>query len=574
MPPKKDEPEVPETPEETEVAPLLPENLSELDERDLAKLERGLRSDYTKGRKASIPDIEHLGLIADALDAIKADRDRRTTERMEAEAKLTELDQRVTEPEVDETNGGHDEPDEPPTPKKEEKVPASSIPAIAASAKPVLVPPITSVKAPDHGKPDLKPSRKVVITAAADVPDFRPGAEIPTYREFAHAMGERHRAFAGAPLADGTQDLVPVAKVHYDFPPERQLVRDPESDWAKIRAVQTQVREARNAKEPLAAAAGACGMPDVYYDFWTAGVTDRPIRDGLTAYQATRGGLTYQPPPNMTTLGGAITRLTRTQMGAGTTKNVYEVTCPSAVTVDVIGQSRIFRFTNWTDRFNPELRELIVEQGMVLGARTADQALRDQIIAGSTAITSPAAYGAARTMLSALDTAVAGARSRWRIGSEVAMRCIIDDWVKPLIRADLARSQGIGTDLFSVNDSMIEGWFRDRGVNPIFALDFSSSPPGSQTFSTSSSAGHLRDFPDHIQWQLFPEGTWLLLDGGELNLGMVRDSTRNASNTFDIFDEHFEAAAFIGVESLTITTALCADGTYAPAGDAISCVNS
>jgi len=67
-------------------------------------------------------------------------------------------------------------------------------------------------------------------------------------------------------------------------------------------------------------------------------------------------------------------------------------------------------------------------------------------------------------------------------------------------------------------------------------------------------------FPTTARWYLFPEGSFLYLDGGTLELGIVRDSTLNSTNDYQIFGEGFENVAFIGVESLQVTSTVCATG--------------
>ena len=46
-----------------------------------------------------------------------------------------------------------------------------------------------------------------------------------------------------------------------------------------------------------------------------------------------------------------------------------------------------------------------------------------------------------------------------------------------------------------------------------------------------------------------------------LELGIVRDSVLNATNSYQIFGESWENAAGIGVESLWITSTVCPDGS-------------
>lgn len=47
--------------------------------------------------------------------------------------------------------------------------------------------------------------------------------------------------------------------------------------------------------------------------------------------------------------------------------------------------------------------------------------------------------------------------------------------------------------------------------------------------------------------------TFLFLDGGELDFGIVRDSTLNARNDFRLMVETFEALGYVGGESLELT---------------------
>jgi hypothetical protein len=64
------------------------------------------------------------------------------------------------------------------------------------------------------------------------------------------------------------------------------------------------------------------------------------------------------------------------------------------------------------------------------------------------------------------------------------------------------------------------------------------------------------------------EGSWLFLDGGQLDLGIVRDSQLVRSNDYQTFSETFESATRIGGESLWITSALVPTGRAA--GDLVA----
>ena len=84
-------------------------------------------------------------------------------------------------------------------------------------------------------------------------------------------------------------------------------------------------------------------------------------------------------------------------------------------------------------------------------------------------------------------------------------------------------------------------------------------PGGGQIFGAQG-GGALLGFPSTVVWYLFPEGSFLYLDAGTLELGIVRDSTLNSTNDYQIFGEAFENVAFLGFESLKVTSTVCATG--------------
>jgi hypothetical protein len=59
--------------------------------------------------------------------------------------------------------------------------------------------------------------------------------------------------------------------------------------------------------------------------------------------------------------------------------------------------------------------------------------------------------------------------------------------------------------------------------------------------------------PAEVTWAIIPEGTFLVADGGTLDLGIVRDSILNSTNDFEIFAETFEGAAVLPPMWITST---------------------
>jgi hypothetical protein len=107
----------------------------------------------------------------------------------------------------------------------------------------------------------------------------------------------------------------------------------------------------------------------------------------------------------------------------------------------------------------------------------------------------------------------------------------------------------------------IDGYVAARNVNFCASLD--------QNVYGTQSTGALLEFTDSFTWYLFPEGSFLFLDGGTLDLGVIRDSTLVGTNDYKMFVETFEGVAFVGVESLKITSAISVNGVAAALRDTL-----
>ena len=113
-----------------------------------------------------------------------------------------------------------------------------------------------------------------------------------------------------------------------------------------------------------------------------------------------------------------------------------------------------------------------------------------------------------------------------------------------------------------MSEDQIRTFFSNRNINVTFALDSSAPATEGGGFFPAISGGLLPAFPTTVQWALYPEGAWLFLDGGQLDLGIVRDSKLVRTNDYMQFSETFEAAAKIGGESLWITSTIDVSGKY------------
>ena len=96
------------------------------------------------------------------------------------------------------------------------------------------------------------------------------------------------------------------------------------------------------------------------------------------------------------------------------------------------------------------------------------------MVAASTAVTATGQVGASRELLAIVDQATAAVRYRGRIPRGHTMRVVLQEFVRDMLRADVARSlahEDAGTPTaLAVADSVINAWFATRNINPIWLL--------------------------------------------------------------------------------------------------------
>jgi hypothetical protein len=395
----------------------------------------------------------------------------------------------------------------------------------------------------------------VSITAGADIPGISAGSPFTSMSEVSEAMVARMHTMRRVSGGDGEQHT--VATLTASFPEDRTLrANDVENNSSKIESVL--------APQAVTAAGGIAAPLEVRYDLFGFGIADRPVKDALSPFTADRGGIRYITPPVLSDLSGAVALWTiQDDIDASTAgapdpvKPCLRVAAGAAVDVTVDAITLCLTFGNMGSRAYPELVARQNELGLIQHARFAETRLLTRIGALSTAVTAAKVLGAARDWLVQIDKAAAAYRNRHRLAADFPLRVIAPMWARNLLRADLTMQMpGDGQDVtFNLADSTINSYLSIRNISVTWSLDgVSGQIIGAQ------GAGALLDFPHTMVWYLFAEGTFLFLDGGTLDLGLVRDSTLNGTNDYQMFVETFEAVAKVGIESLAITSTIAENG--------------
>jgi len=460
-----------------------------------------------------------------------------------------------------------------------EEVPQEEQVTVTASAE-------EGFQAPADRQPviQVNETAQVAITAGADIPGYTAGSTIDSISEVAVAMEKRIHSLRRVNGGDGEQHI--VASFSTIYPEERTLSTDPESNKAKIDAVVGQ--------QALVASGGHAAPFEVKYDIFGLGsTTDRPVRDLLPKFQADRGGVRFVTPPTLISLTnananaasvydyanavGLWNETTATPSVASFTNDIGDstTTVKGSLTVaaaaEQVAQTDAvtlqLQFGNLMTRAYPELIARHNELALVQHAREAELNLINKISGFSKAVNAHAAtteaaslIGVARDFLIQVRKAAVAYRSRHRLSPETRLKAIIPAWIYDAMAADLALNMP-GDGNLGVGAAEIKGYLSGSNVDLVASLDMNSfgAQPGA--------SAKLLEFPDSFSWYLFAEGSFLFLDGGTLDLGIIRDSSLVNTNDYKMFIETFEGVAFVGVESLKITTNISVNGVAAALRD-------
>ena len=408
-----------------------------------------------------------------------------------------------------------------------------------------------NIEVPADRRPITETSAAAVaITAGADIPGYTAGSSMDSMSDVSVAMEKRLHALRRVNGGDGEQHI--VASITTQYPEGRTLTQDAESNWAKVQAV--------TGPEALVASGGHSAPFEVKYDIFGLGTTARPLRDALPRFQADRGGIRFVTPPVLSSYANAVGIWTAANDSAETpspaSKLSLTVSAASELTVATDAVTLQLQFGNLMSRAYPELIARHNELGLIQHAREAEGQILTRLTALSTAVTSTSLIGVARDFLVTLGRAAANYRGRHRLEADAPLRVIAPAWVKDAMVADLALAMPGDNTLNAVAE--IDGFIASRNINITYHID---------DFTDAQGASALNEFADTFVWYMFAEGTFLFLDGGTLDLGVIRDSTLVGTNDYKMFVETFEGVAKIGVESLKVTSTISVNGVAAALRD-------
>lgn len=572
-------------------------NLTEVDDDTLNSAHGEAKARITElrpkiaDRTLTGDELAELAGLRDAYTALDGEAKARTERREAAYAAAEELAASVPDEQEQpaEEPAQPNEPVEPQEPQREEQPVVEPETArepelVAASAAAPKTPPMGSVTKAAPKAPAGKPA--MAITAAADVQGFQAGQQLDL-KQVGKAMANRLRSVAAAGAVDG--EALGVATITASNIPEERTLRAEDSierNTIKVHNVTSQ--------QAITAAGGLCAPLAIDYSYGVLGTQGRPVRDSLPGFRVERGGIQYRkdlaPMVNTDADGPRSATGFWTMQNdvdaadpdaylpdavtPGPLKALWVVDCPATVTAQVEAITFQVEFANITSRFDPETMQANLEAALIWHDRVCENRLLAQLAALSKYMTSSALLGATRDLLVNLDKLQAYYRSVHRLSDNVPLRAIMPFWAKHLIRSDIARQMNTdGLSTLNISDAQINAFFATRNVTPVWHLDGASTAQvtsgsgtatvpaiAAQQYGQTTGTNAVPNYPAQVEILLHPEGHFQHLDGGSLDLGIVRDAELVRRNRYRQFSESFEGVAARGVEALRYVATVIPNG--------------
>ena len=262
---------------------------------------------------------------------------------------------------------------------------------------------------------------------------------------------------------------------------------------------------------------------------------------------------------------------------------MYSVQCGAEQLQYVNAIATRVGFGNMQGRFAPEQIAANTDLAVDVAAREAELELLTLMYGNSKQVKPEQYLGATRDLMASISLLVSQYRHSHRIPRTAPFTAVLPEWVKDLISADLVREvahDNAGSiNVLAITDEQIDSLFAERGVTKvIWTLDglkagtygTGGSALSNQFFGLLGSSAPEPQWPNQssdgtvqVAWLLYPEGSYQFLDGGRLDLGVVRDSTLDATNDYETFVETFEGVAMRGLEIYQVQSTVLPNGASA-----------
>lgn len=410
-------------------------------------------------------------------------------------------------------------------------------------------------RAPEVTTP--RSANESVLVATADIPGLAQGARLENMAGLVKAMQARVKT-VGVSARGMDAPRYSVATLNRQF----KHTVDREASPQQISDVLT----AATNPEALVAAGGWCSPSEISYDLFNVVCEDGML--DLPTIGINRGGIRFPISPDFSSLSGnaAIWSWTETQDIAAVTgtaqsgvKTCGRVPCATFSEERLKCDGICLTVGNLMDDAYPELIENHTRLLFAFNAHQLNLQRINRLVAASVAVSGFTGVGATgdsvvNNVLGALALQATDYRAKFAMCQDAVLEVVLPYWVLEMMRSDLRRRNGI--ELISVADSYIMDLFDALNIRIQFVGDWQLRTTGFPGASTG-----LLAWPTQVQALMYAPGTFVLGEGLQLNLGVIRDSVLNATNDYTAaWMEECWLIAKLGHESRLITINVCANG--------------
>lgn len=479
----------------------------------------------------------------------------------EARERVTAIDERLSvfaeedkdnETKADEILAALDFP-EPEVTTKEPEVEEDAEDEEEAKVEEVVEPvlePVTaskpSINALAARAPKLPEPQKALVASAGPMLHSQHPRGFDSPEELASAMINQWNGYGNARVNDQSLSARFNTLDNYKYQVKGEMEHDARVIDEMLKEVQT--------SGALVASGGFCAPAEPVYDFFS--ISERSGMIQLPTVGASRGQLVYPVSPSYATIRGTAAwaaalgnQHTNAEDIAATTKPNFAVTCPTTTTCAVAAYTNILQFGNFAQRFYPEAVAHAISESMTFSAHKVNGILIGLLVAASTAQGGGDTNGGGLVNVANLINFEATKyRDEFRMSPDASLELVAPAWVRNVLAADLVARDS--TNSFENALGRVSSFFAGFNINVQWVQDW-------QSLADADDNG-WRTAADFI---LFAPGTFVRMDQGTLDLGIVRDSTLNATNDFQIFTESFEGICEVGHDAWLID-----DVTICPRG--------
>lgn len=582
----------------------IPADLSTLSDDELSSLKDAATAEFDaldSDESTDVTGLERMGQLADAVESINGQLATNAQAAAEAQAARESLRGRIHK---DGKDGEDDDKTTAATETEGNDAPGAD--AVTAGGKPrgktdvrdVLKNPrdrlnirlsLASQRQPTAMRPvsTNQSFDRSVLVASSDIAGYTPGAPIETMDSLIDAYKTRGRALnasraltGGRPVYGRYVDLesaaplgsdgfnaygllgydgdwrnaprYPIAQLQRSFKYMLDANAKPEDAWAVMQAAAN--------PDALLAAGGWCSPSEISYDFYNIVAMDGAYDLPTTGIR--RGGMRWPTSPSFGDLASStglwhwnetmdIAAVTGTAQSG--TKTCARVPCAAFNEARLEGEGICITAGNLTTDAWPEQIANFLRLVNAAHFHRVNSFFVNNVIAQSTAVTlTQTNTGFVAALLAGIEHQVWDYRTKFAMADTDILEVVLPSWVLGQMRADISRRNGIDTapDAYDIADAMIAGWFSRRYVRVQFIQDFDVR--GANQFGGSSAL--TAAWPTTVRFILYAAGTFVRGNGLNLDLGIIRDSTLNATNDYTAaWSEEFFLLAKVGHEARVVT---------------------